>query len=177
MKTLLALTAGALTSAVCAFPAHASCTDPRNPSLALGMPHVLAQVAREAGDWKDHESHRSIVGTWDVTYTAEGNPNGEAFIQWHSDGTEWENINFPVLSGNICMGSWKMLDATHVFRRHVGWLYDTGALVGYFHETETDELSKDGNSYTGNNETKLYDLNGNMFLDVKGTASATRISP
>ncbi len=32
---------------------------------------------------------------------------GRAFIQWHSDGTEWENINHPVLGGNICMGSWR----------------------------------------------------------------------
>jgi len=48
--------------------------------------------------------------------------------------------------------------------------------VGYFNETETDELSKDGNSYTGNNETKIYDLGGNLQAEVTGTASATRIS-
>jgi len=51
-----------------------------------------------------------------------------------------------------------------------------GLAVGYFNETETDELSKDGNSYTGNNETKIYDLGGNLQAEVTGTASATRIS-
>jgi hypothetical protein len=51
------------------------------------------------------------------------------------------------------------------------------SLVGYFNETATDELSKDGNSYTGTNETKLYDLSGNMPADVTGTASAKRILP
>ena len=61
----------------------------------------------------------------------------------------------------------------HVFRNHVGWLYDSGSLVGYFNETETDELSKDGNSY----ETGIYDLSGNLQADVTGTAAATRILP
>ena len=54
------------------------------------------------------------------TLLALGAPAGEAFIQWHSDGTEWENINFPILGGNICMGSWKQSDANHVFRNHWG---------------------------------------------------------
>lgn len=49
--------------------------------------------------------------------------------------------------------------------------------MGYFNETATDELSKDGNSYTGTNETKLYDLGGSMPADVTATASAKRILP
>jgi hypothetical protein len=61
----------------------------------------------------DFGSHRSVVGTWLVSYTFGGAPGGDAFIQWHSDGTECENINHPVLGGNICMGSWKVLDARH----------------------------------------------------------------
>jgi hypothetical protein len=76
------------------------------------------------------------------------------------------------------MGSWKQTDGNHVFRNHWGWLYDgSGNLAGYFNETETDELSKDGNSYHGNNETKIYDLTGALQADVTGGASATRISP
>ena len=118
------------------------------------------------------------MGTWHVSYTSGGAPAGEAFIQWHSDGTEWENINFPILGGNICMGSWKQSDANHVFRNHWGWLYDgSGNLAGYFNETETAELAKDGNSYQGNNETKIYDLAAALQADVTGGASATRISP
>jgi hypothetical protein len=63
-------------------------------------------------------------------------------------------------------------------RNHLGWIYDgSGNLAGYFNETETDELSKDGNSYSGNNETKVYDLTGAIQVDVKGTASAKRIFP
>jgi hypothetical protein len=74
------------------------------------MPHLLAQAAAATtGDRDSGNSHRSIVGTWHVTCTTGGAPGGEAFIQWHSDGTEWEN--------------------------HVGWLYDCGSLVGYLNET------------------------------------------
>jgi len=118
-----------------------------------------------------------IVGTWQATYASGGAVYGEAFIQWHSDGTEWENIDFPVLGGNLCLGSWKALDDNRVFRYHVGWLYSNGVLFGHFVETETDELSRDGNSYTGNNDTKFYQLDGTMFQEVVGTAAATRISP
>jgi len=153
--------------------------EPRTPHAFSAMPHLLAQAAAATSDDRGGgNSHRSIVGTWHVTYTTGGAPGGEAFIQWHSDGTEWENINFPILGGNICMGSWKQSDANHVFRNHWGWLYDgSGNLAGYFNETETDELSKDGNSYQGNNETKIYDLAAALQADVTGGASATRISP
>jgi len=116
-----------------------------------------------------------IVGTWLVTYT--GPLVGEAFTQWHSDGTEWENINYPILGGTICMGDWKAIGDRHVRRSHTGWLYTNGLLSGYFTETETDEVARDGASYTGINDAKFYDLDGNMFSEATGTAVAKRISP
>jgi hypothetical protein len=173
MKTLLVLSALTATSAIYALPATASCTDPRTAQPLSGMTRLLAAAAGN----HDIGSHRSMVGTWLVTYTFGGAPGGEAFIQWHSDGTEWENINHPILGGNICMGSWKVLDARHVARNHFGWLYDGGLLSGFFNETETDELSRDGNSYSGTNELKMYDLSGNMTADLTGTDSATRLAP
>jgi hypothetical protein len=118
MKTLVILGALTATSAMHALPAAAGCTDPRNAQAISGMAHQLVAAAGNHG----FGPHRSIVGTWLVTYTTGGAPGGEAFIQWHSDGTEWENINLPVLGGNICMGSWKVIDAHHVFRNHFGWM-------------------------------------------------------
>ena len=174
MKTLFMLSALTLCSAMYALPASAGCTDPRNPQALSGMPRLLGAATGK----HNFGSHNSIVGTWHVAYITEGAPGGEAFIQWHSDGTEWENINHPTLSGNICLGSWKVIDAHRVFRNHFGWLYDgSGMLTGFFNETETDELSRDGNSYTGNNELKMYDLSGNMTANLTGTDSATRIEP
>jgi hypothetical protein len=173
MKTLLVLSALTFTSTMYALPAAASCTDPRNATPASEMSRIAAAAAHRGSG-----SHSSIVGTWLVTYTFGGAPAGEAFIQWHSDGTEWENINHPTLSGNICLGSWKVIDEHRVFRNHFGWLYNgSGMLTGFFNEIETDELSRDGNSYTGNNELKMYDLSGNMTADLTGTDSATRIEP
>jgi hypothetical protein len=167
MKTLFALASLTVASAIYALPAAASCADPRNATAATPASRAMA-----AGSWSN-EPHKSIVGTWFVSY----GPGGAAFIQWHSDGTEWENINHPVLGGNICMGNWKQLDARHVARNHYGWLYNDGLLSGFFNETETDELSEDGNSYIGTNELRMYDLTGKMTAYIPGTASGRRLAP
>jgi len=159
--------------------AHASCADPRSASqqaASSALPvQLLESVNGDGGSW-DGSSHR-IVGTWHVSYTVEGSPFAEAFIQWHSDGTEWENINLAVLSGNICLGSWKRVDERHVSRNHIGWLYTNGILSGYFKETESDEVTDDGRKYNGTNEQKIYDLKGTLLADVTGTSTATRIWP
>ena len=73
-----------------------------------GVSHQMAPLFRQepvTGD--DSDKARGSDGTWLVTYT--GGLAGQAFIQWHSDGTEWENIDFPILGGTICMGDWKAI--------------------------------------------------------------------
>ena len=169
----LLATAAALT--LTGLSAHAGCVDPRVAvqNAANRMPPVLPPAAKAAaGD--DHHDNDSIVGTWIVNYTSGGNPAGDAFIQWHDDGTEWENIDFPILGGNICMGEWQRTGHRQVQRTHIGWLYTAGTLSGYFTETESDTLSHDGDSYTGTNDTKIYDLAGNLQVELTGASSATR---
>jgi hypothetical protein len=133
------------------------------------------------GEWAPHDS---IVGTWKVAYSN----GGVAFIQWHQDGTEWENIDFPVLGGNLCMGSWKSENRGHYSRNHYGWVYTDGVVSGYFNETETDLLTADGNSYSGTNVTIFYDTHGNVVPapgapspapagGYPGTSSAIRLLP
>jgi hypothetical protein len=158
--------------------AHASCADPRSGG-EQGAFHTIPPLLLQnpTAEALNSSAAASIVGTWHVTYTVEGAPFAQAFIQWHSDGTEWENVNLPLLGGNICVGSWKPVDRTHVFRNHVGWMYSNGSLIGYFTETETDELGRDGNSYSGTNDQKIYNLEGVMQVEVTGTATATRIRP
>jgi len=122
------------------------------------------------------EPHEGIVGTWLVSYPG----IGQAFIQWHSDGTEWENITNDTIGGNICMGSWKSTGPWTYYRNHYGWLYDpvTGVNVGYFHATETDILSQDGNSYTGTNTYTFYNLSNVVTMGpINDTSSAMRIDP
>jgi hypothetical protein len=48
-----------------------------------------------------------------------------------------------------------VVGAHRFYRNHFGWLYTAGLVSGWFNETETDELSSDGNSYTGTNELKM----------------------
>jgi hypothetical protein len=165
MKRILIASSAVAVLALSGLSAHASCSDPRE-SVGQAVP-LFASPA-----WR--RPHEGIVGTWRVTYPN----NGVAFIQWHSDGTEWENITHPVLGGNICMGSWEALDRWHYSRNHFGWLFTNGTVSGYFNETETDVLAPDGNSYTGNNSTTLFNLDGSVMAGpFAGTASAVRIEP
>jgi len=181
MKHAFTLTATALALAAFGLSAHAGCVDPRVVAQsAVKLPMVVMPKSDAAApDDADHfgDGGNTIVGTWQVSYTTEGAPGGDAFIQWHDDGTEWENIDFPILGGNICMGSWRSLDHHRVRRSHIGWLYTDGNLTGYFTETETDTLSHNGGSYTGQNDTKIYDLDGNLQVELTGTSSAMKLSP
>jgi hypothetical protein len=175
MKKILAGSAAAAAFTLFGVSAHANCMDPSNAGAPMGaLSFNQEPLAAQAG----HNAAENIVGTWHVVYTPEGatKESGEAFIQWHSDGTEWENINYPVLNGNICMGSWKATGEWQVSRNHVGWLYNSGMLAGWFHETETDVVAKDGNSYWGTNVTTLY-FTGAPPTVLKGSAKGTRIAP
>jgi hypothetical protein len=173
MKNIVVATAVLAALTLSGLSARASCVDPRNPSQQVAP---LNFSGRPMPSHLGHNASDNIVGTWHVVYTTEGSPSGEAFIQWHSDGTEWENINYPILGGNICLGSWKTLDESHVYRNHYGWLYNNGAIAGWFNETETNQVSWDGNSYSGTNETTLY-VFGMPPQVLTGTAKAIRLAP
>jgi hypothetical protein len=174
MKTTLIGIAATAALSLFGLSAHANCAYPAGESQ-----HLIQLPARHFTD------HEGIVGTWLVNY----GPVGEAFIQWHSDGTEWENITHPAIGGNICMGSWVATGPWTYYRNHFGWIFDSsGNIAGYFNETETDSLSRDGNSYTGTNVTIFYDMGGNVVPapgqsppvpvgGYPGTSSATRIAP
>jgi hypothetical protein len=174
MTRSFALLATAAAFALYGLSAHAGCVDPR--VIAANAASRPAPVLPATGsiDGVAHHGYDSIVGTWIVNYTSGGSPGGEAFIQWHDDGTEWENIDFPVLGGNLCVGEWQQLDHRRVRRQHIGWLYTDGNISGYFTETETNTLSHDGDSYAGTNDMKIYDLAGNLQVEIPGTSSATR---
>jgi hypothetical protein len=58
-----------------------------------------------------------------------------------------------------------------------GWIFTNAIVSGYFNETETGTVAWDGKSYSGTNDTKIYDLSGNLQIQIPGTATATRIAP
>jgi hypothetical protein len=183
--TSLGLQAGiAAMAALGAVSAHAGCADPRidasgRPSIALPARAPDSSImlsAREPDQAASPYAARNIVGTWLVTYSRQGVPGPQAYIQWHADGTEWENANLPLSGGNICLGSWKVIDMKHVSRNHFGWLYTDGILTGHFNETEMTTVGLKG-TYTGVTDTKVYDLSGTLLAEVAGTSSAVRVSP
>jgi hypothetical protein len=179
MKSNLIATAVVAALTLPGLAARAACVDPKSATQqAVGQQMAPLNLNQEALPARSGAGvGEQIVGTWHVSYTTEGSASGQAFIQWHNDGTEWENISFPVLGGNICMGSWKVLDRWHVYRNHWGWLFNDGVVAGYFNERETDTVGWDGNSYTGSNDTKFYDLSGTKTMELTGTATARRIAP
>jgi len=176
MNRTLILAAAIAATSLTAVSAQAGCADPRVPGSVHPIPQIVLKGLAGARAPQGANAAVNIVGTWLATYMVEGSPFGQAYIQWHSDGTEWENINLPVSDGNICLGSWTAVDAKHVARNHWGWLYTNGELSGYFNETETNKVERNG-TYTGTNEQKGYDLNGNLVFDVTGTSSAVQIAP
>ncbi len=176
MTRTLVLAAAAAAAALSSVSAYAGCADPGTGAAFGQTPPISLPASPGTGRIHSGDATKNIVGTWLVTYTVQGNYFAQAYIQWHSDGTEWENINLPISGGSVCVGSWTTVDAKHVARNHYGWLYTKGKVSGYFNETETDAVTKNG-TYSGTNEQKGYDLNGNLLFDVTGTSSATMITP
>lgn len=180
MKTTLIGIAATAVLSIFALPAHANCAFPGGDNQGENQKGIQLPAYHH-----HFAQHEDIVGTWLVNY----GPVGLAFIQWHSDGTEWENITHPSIGGNICMGSWLQTGRWTYSRNHFGWIFDsTGVIAGYFNETETDTLSRDGNSYSGTNVSIFYDMSGNVVPapgapspapagGYPGTSSAVRIDP
>ncbi|MGI8841629.1 MAG: hypothetical protein ACR2F8_12740 [Caulobacteraceae bacterium] len=181
MKHTITMAAAAAVLTVGAVSAHAGCADPR--AIQAGSIHTIPAYAianlraNAASSASAHpgDAAQNIVGTWLVSYTVKGMPAGQALIRWHSDGTEFENINFPVLGGNMCLGSWKPVDALHVSRFHMGWLYDNGNLSGYFDQTETVRAASA--HYVGVSDFKVFDLNGNLVTEFTERSDAVRLEP
>jgi hypothetical protein len=118
----------------------------------------------------------SIVGLWNVQYFQGTQFLFQTYDQWHSDGLEFE-VN-SIAPGAVCQGTFKQSAATgtvHLF--HVIFTFDaSGVLNGHIDETQTNTVSSDGNTYSGTNDQKFYDLNGNLLFEATGTQTATRLT-
>jgi hypothetical protein len=156
--------------------ATAECGDPigRKAGIAPQLP-FLAQAGNESAQ---PGGNNTIVGLWHVTYTqSDGTPFYEAFDQWHSDRTEFENANLPPATGNVCEGVWKPIGPQGVRLHHIGWDFNAdGSSAGTFTLDETNTLARDGSSYRGDFDYKAYDVNGNLMAEITGTQTATRIA-
>jgi hypothetical protein len=140
----------------------------------------------------DHDDD-PIVGMWHVKFTAEGNtgsmapPDGtpidNAFVQWHSDGTEIMNSGRPAQDGNFCLGIWKRTGKSSYKLNHfaLGNTPDNapsgiGNPAGPTQIRENIVLSRDGNCYTGSFTLDAYDPSGHNVAHIIGKISATRVT-
>ncbi len=125
-----------------------------------------------------------IVGFWQVTLTAEGNPGppdgtviDKGFSQFHSDGTEILNSSRPPVTQSFCLGVWKKVSPGHYKLNHFPISWDQNSnLVGVANIREDIFLSKDGKSFTGTFTIDQYDQSGNTLAHLIGVVSATRIT-
>jgi hypothetical protein len=120
--------------------------------------------------------HHSIVGMWNVNYVSNMNfPPASAYIQWHSDGLEFEGAN--VAPGAFCQGTYKQTPDGSYHDYHIAWTFDsTGTLNGHWDETMIVTLGADGQAYSGTYTRDFYDLNGNFLFEDTGTMTATRLN-
>lgn len=163
------LLVGASTAAAC------GPTGQKQAGVVRNLP-FLAQPNNQGQQAKGHNN--PIVGLWHLNYTdSTGAPFLESFDMWHSDGTEWETSNFAPAMGNNCLGVWKQTGSRTVQLNHIGWAFNAdGSSAGYFTLTETNTVSRKGDTYTGVFDYKLYDVNGNLIQEVTGTIAAKRIT-
>jgi hypothetical protein len=130
------------------------------------------------------ENADAIVGFWQVTLTAKGNPGppdgtviDKGFSQWHSDGTEILNSSRPPVTQSFCLGVWKRVSPGHYKLNHFPISWDQNSnLVGVANLREEVTLSPDGKTFTGTFTIDQYDQSGNLLIHIIGVVSATRIT-
>ena len=123
------------------------------------------------------EGYGSIVGMWTNSILVGGNVVATSISTWHSDGTEYDNIDAPPINGNVCQGVWKSKGPDKVEEHHFGWTFDANSNPsGYFTLVQEVKLSRDGMSYGGPFDQKFYDVNGNLVNEVTGDMSAERFT-
>ena len=123
------------------------------------------------------ERFDSIVGVWQVSYSVSGTTVLNTIDSWNSDGNEFLSADKNPTLGNVCAGVWKTVGGRGVQLHHMGWTFDTsGNPTGTLVDDESLKLDRKRLTYTGTFDFKFYDTNGNLYKEVTGDSSATRIT-
>ena len=147
--------------------------------MALAFSCLSLVTAQAGGSQAEGTQRPTIVGTWHVQIFLDSGHTQllfESYKQWHSDGLEFESADLG--PGVLCVGTWNQVARSTVSLYHVGWTYGNPAGTFRFVWTETETLSRDGNSYDGAGQITYYDENGNQVGDPLPTyPHATRLPP
>lgn len=183
-KKITAALAVALVSLILGAVANAGCGDISKPGASLQPQAWQGMGAGSASLLQVSENADAIVGFWQVTLTAEGNPGppdgtviDKGFSQFHSDGTEILNSSRAPVTQSFCLGVWKKVSPGHYKLNHFPISWDQNSnLVGVANIREDIFLSRDGKSFTGTFTIDQYDQSGNTLAHLVGVLSATRIT-
>jgi hypothetical protein len=167
--------------------ANAECGDLQRPKPGASLQPQSWQGMGEVGRaslLQVSENADAIVGFWQVTLTAKGNPGppdgtviDKGFSQWHSDGTEILNSSRPPVTQSFCLGVWKKVSPGHYKLNHFPISWDQNSnLVGVANIREEVTLSSDGKTFTGTFTIDQFDQSGNLLVHIIGVVSATRIT-
>ncbi len=183
-KKITAALAVALVGVVLTAAANAACGDVSKPSTSLQPQSWQEMGVGSASLLQVSENADAIVGFWQVTLTAQGNPGppdgtviDKGFSQFHSDGTEILNSSRPPVTQSFCLGVWKRVSPGHYKLNHFPISWDQNSnFVGVANLREDIFLSRDGKSFTGTFTIDQYDQLGNTLAHLIGVVSATRIT-
>ena len=123
--------------------------------------------------------YQAIVGLWLSTALVGGQPIGQGFESFTSDGLEVLIENSPTLEGNVCLGVWAPTGKNSLKINHPAWDYDSsGALTGTVILKSQITIDPGGNTYKGTFTYVAYDLNGNVVpgSSFSGTLTGKRIT-
>ena len=174
MYRSIILSAAAIAWMAGSVSAQASCGDPLGGKAGVvnKLPHLNISRSEAAP-----QGYGSIVGMWTNSVIVGGNVVATSIATWHSDGTEFDNLDAPPIYGNICQGVWESKGVGKVQEHHFGWTFDQNSNPsGYFTLEQTLKLSHNGLSYTGPFDQKFYDNDGNLLTEVTGQMSAKRFT-
>ncbi|HEY3777073.1 MAG TPA: hypothetical protein VGL35_03370 [Rhizomicrobium sp.] len=174
MYRSILLSAAAIAWMAGSVAAQASCGAPLGGKAGVieKLPHIKLSPAQVAP-----RGYGSIVGMWTNSLIVQGNVVATSITTWHSDGTEFDNIDAPPIEGNICQGVWESRGVGKVQEHHFGWTFDQNSNPsGYFTLEQTLKLTNHGMSYSGPFDQKYYDNDGNLLTEVMGEMSAQRFT-
>ncbi len=184
-RMIMTVSLAALLLTALAVRADAQCAFP-GPGVFVGrsasqvIPENKASLQAEEKDGGDDQ----IVGFWKVKFVSVGSPGipdgtvvDNAFVQWHSDGTEIMNSSRPPATSNFCLGVWQRAGSSRYKLNHFALSSDlNGNMIGPAQIREDLVLDHHSNQYVGTFTIDQYDVSGNLLAHVSGRVTGKRIT-